>query len=97
MSSSSQTRKKGSKRSPKHINTFEWLRDPYEQLKRSSSFNGKGVSDEEFFRFFEEIGENRPTKSRSHSKTRKSPKSPKPKSPNPNPKPKSPKVKSKSK
>lgn len=92
MSSSSQTRKKGSKRSPKQINTFEWLRDPYEQLKRSTSFNGKGVSDEEFFHFFEEIGENRPTKSRSRSKTRKSPKpkSPKPKSP----KPKSPKVKS---
>jgi hypothetical protein len=91
----SSTRKKGSKRSPKHITTFEWLRDPYEQLKRSTSFNGKEVSDEEFFRFFEEIGERNRTKSRSRSgsKTRKSPKSPKPKSP----KPKSPRPNPKSK
>ena len=97
MSSSGETRKKGSKRSPKHINTLEWLRDPYEQLKRSTSFEGKEISDEAFFGFFEEIGERRPTKSRirSGSKTRKSPKSPKPKSPKPKPKAKSPKPKSK--
>jgi len=90
----SSTRKKGSKRSPKQINTLEWLRDPVQQLKRITSFEGQNVSDEEFFRFFEEIGERRPTKSRSRSgsRTRKSPKSPKPKS-----KPKSPKPNPKSK
>ena len=87
--SSSQTRKKGSTRSPKHFNGLEWLRDPMQQLKRSVSFEGTEITDEEFYRFFNAIGEVNRSKSRSKSasKTRKSPKSPKPKSP----KPKSPK------
>jgi len=33
------------------------LANPYEQLRRSTSFAEGGVTDEEFFRFFEQIGE----------------------------------------
>lgn len=72
----SQTRKKSNARKPKTLNDLEWLANPYEQLKRSLSFSGKGVSDEEFFRFFEEVGEVAENRSPRTPKrnTRKSPK-----------------------
>lgn len=67
----SQTRKKSNARSPKKLEQLNWLRNPYEQLKRSVSFQGKGVSDEEFFKFFEDIGEVwSPSKNKSRSKNR---------------------------
>lgn len=67
----SQTRKKTNARSPKKLNNLEWLANPYEQLKRSISFQGKQSSDEEFYKFFEEIGEVwSPSKNKSRSKNR---------------------------
>lgn len=66
----SQTRKRSSARMPTSLNDLHWLANPYEQLKRSVSFSGKGVSNEEFYRFFEEVGE----VAANRSSTRKSPK-----------------------
>jgi hypothetical protein len=72
----SQTRKHGQKRSPKQLEDLEWLRDPVAMLQRSRSFEGmERFSDEDFYKFFEEIGEvvsrskNR-TRSRNRSKTK---------------------------
>jgi hypothetical protein len=53
----SQTRKRSSARSPRALNDLHWLANPYEQLRRSTSFAEGGVSDAEFFAFFEQIGE----------------------------------------
>jgi hypothetical protein len=76
----SQTRKRSSSRAPRSLNDLQWLANPYEQLKRSLSFSGKAISDEEFYKFFDEIGEvpgNRSPRSsrRTHKNTgKKSPK-----------------------
>ncbi len=74
----SQTRKKGQARSPKSLGDLEWLRDRDAMLGRARSFEGFEITDEEFFRFFEEIGEvasppkNRPpSKNRSKTKNKK--------------------------
>jgi hypothetical protein len=72
----SQTRKKSSLRSPKKLNELHWLANPYEQLKRSVSFAEAAISDEEFFKFFDQIGEvasNRSPRNRTRS-NKKSPK-----------------------
>jgi hypothetical protein len=78
----SQTRKRSSSRTPRSLNDLQWLRNPYEQLKRSLSFNGKAISDEEFYKFFEELGEvpgNRSPRSsaRTHKNKQSGKKSPK--------------------
>ena len=93
MSSAGQTRKRGSKKSPKKLEAFDWLKDPVQQLKRSVSFEGTEITDEDFYKFFENIGEGynsqgRPVNRKNKSKTKKSlkPKSPRP---NKNSKPKS--------
>ena len=68
----SQTRKKSNKRSPKKLTDLEWLANPYEQLKRATSFNENDpITESEFLQFFEEIGEiYRPSKNRSRSKNK---------------------------
>ena len=53
----SQTRKRSSARAPRALNDLQWLANPYEQLRRSTSFAEGGVTDAEFFAFFEQIGE----------------------------------------
>jgi len=53
----SQTRKKGQARSPKPLGDLEWLRNPKTMLERAHSFEGKEISDEDFYKFFEDIGE----------------------------------------
>lgn len=53
----SQTRKKSQPRTPKVLGDLEWLRNPQAMLARAHSFEGKEMTDEEFYRFFEEIGE----------------------------------------
>jgi hypothetical protein len=76
----SQTRKRSSSRAPRELNDLQWLANPYEQLKRSTSFIKGGVSDEEFFRFFEEIGEvasNRSPRNKTRSQKNTARKSPK--------------------
>ncbi len=71
----SQTRKKGQSRSPKKIEDLEYLKNRKQMFARAHSFEGQEVSDEEFFKFFEEIGEvasrskNR-SSSRNRSKTK---------------------------
>jgi hypothetical protein len=77
----SQTRKKGQARSPKPLGDLEWLRDPKQMLGRAHSFEGKELSDEEFYKFFEEMGEvwarskNRSrSRNRAKTKNKKSPK-----------------------
>jgi hypothetical protein len=77
----SQTRKKGQARSPKSLGDLEWLRDPKQMFARAHSFEGKEMTDEEFYKFFEAMGEVWPrpknrTRSRNRSKT-KNKKSPK--------------------
>jgi hypothetical protein len=74
----SQTRKKGQARSPKQLGDLEWLRDPTVMLRRAHSFEGTELTDEEFYKFFEGIGEvasppkNRPpSKNRSKTKNKK--------------------------
>jgi hypothetical protein len=79
----SQTRKRSSSRTPRTLNDLQWLSNPYEQIKRSLSFSGKVISDEEFYKFFEEVGEvpeNRSPRSttRSHKNKNSGKKSPKP-------------------
>lgn len=69
--STSVTRKRSNKRSPKHFTNLEYLRDKSEARKRASSFNATTLTDEEFFKFFEEIGEVKKSSSRSRGKTRK--------------------------
>jgi hypothetical protein len=77
----SQTRKKGQARSPKSLGDLEWLRDRKLMLGRAHSFEGDEISDEEFYKFFEEMGEVLPgSKNRSRSRNRgktKNKKSPK--------------------
>ena len=78
----SQTRKRSSSRAPRSLNDLQWLANPYEQLKRSLSFSGKAISDEEFYKFFDEIGEvpgNRSPRSstRTHKNKQSGKKSPK--------------------
>lgn len=78
----SQTRKRSASRAPRSLNDLHWLGNPYEQLKRSLSFSGKAVSDEEFYKFFEDVGEvpgNRSPRSssRTHKNKPSSKKSPK--------------------
>ena len=51
----SQTRKRSSARAPRDLKN--WLGNPYEQLRRALSFAEGGVTDEEFFAFFDQIGE----------------------------------------
>lgn len=71
----SQTRKKGQARSPKILGDLEWLRNPEAMLARAHSFEGKEISDDDFYAFFENIGEvasrskNRPP-SRNRAKTK---------------------------
>lgn len=74
----SQTRKKGQARSPKILGDLEWLRNPQAMLARAHSFEGKEMSDEEFYSFFESIGEvasrskNRsPSRNRAKTKNKK--------------------------
>lgn len=65
----SQTKKKGQKKSPKQLEGLKWLGSRKEMLARAHSFNESTLTDEEFFRFFEEIGEvARPSKNRSSNK-----------------------------
>lgn len=68
--STSTTRKISNKRSPKHFTDLEYLRDKKEARARGSSFNKSTLTDEEFLKFFEEIGEVK-KKSGSRSKKRK--------------------------
>lgn len=71
-SSTSATRKLRNKRSPKHFTDLEYLRDKKEARARASSFNKTTITDEEFFKFFEEIGEvKKKSTGRSRRKTRK--------------------------
>lgn len=71
----SQTRKKGQARPPRILGDLEWLRNPQEMLARAHSFEGKELSDNDFYAFFESIGEvasrskNRPP-SRNRAKTK---------------------------
>jgi hypothetical protein len=53
----SQTRKRSSARAPRALNDLQWLANPYEQLRRSTSFAEGAVTDAEFFAFFNQIGE----------------------------------------
>ena len=70
--STSATRKVSNKRSPKHFTDLEYLRDKKEARARGSSFNQSTLTDEEFFQFFEDIGEvKKKTGSRSKRKTRR--------------------------
>ncbi len=55
--STSTTRKLSNKRSPKHFTDLEYLRDKKEARKRAASFDETTLTDEEFFKFFEDIGE----------------------------------------
>ncbi len=85
----SQTRKRSSSRAPRALNDLQWLANPYEQLRRSTSFAEGVLSDEEFYRFFDQIGEvAAPAPSsanRNRTRSRKSParKSPRPANPSP--------------
>ena len=74
----SQTRKKGQSRTPKLLGDLEWLRNPQAMLARAHSFEGNTLTDEEFYAFFESIGEvasrskNRPpSKNRAKTKNKK--------------------------
>jgi hypothetical protein len=68
---SSQTRKKGQKRNSKPLGDLEWLRNPQAMLERAHSFEGTSLSDEEFFRFFDEMGENwRRSKNKTRSRNK---------------------------
>ena len=74
----SQTRKKGQARSPRALGDLEWLRDRVAMLGRAHSFEGSTITDDEFYAFFEGIGEvasrskNRPpSKNRSKTKNKK--------------------------
>lgn len=65
----SQTRKKGQPRSPKQLGDLEWLRNPRAMLARAHSFENTTLTDEEFYKFFENIGESL-SSSRKKSRTR---------------------------
>ena len=74
----SQTRKKGQARPPRTLGDLEWLRNPEAMLARAHSFEGSTITDDEFYAFFEGIGEvasrpkNRPpSKNRAKSKNKK--------------------------
>lgn len=68
----SQTRKKGQTRSPKKLGDLEWLRDRQEMLARAHSFEHSETTEEDFYKFFEEIGERwSKSKNRKSSQNRK--------------------------
>ncbi len=51
------TRKITNKNPPKHLGELEYLRNKKEARKRGSSFNESTTTDEDFQKFFNEIGE----------------------------------------